>query len=251
MANSRLRLITRADDAGSCQSANLAIATTCHFGAIRNVSFMAPGPAIEQAATVLKKQSRINRGFHVVLNAEWDDIKWGPVLPPESVPSLVDENGHFFATPNILRERGFSVDEAMAEIEAQLARLRELGLTIDYVDEHMGVSWIGLREGIADLCAREGLIDAHGFGGLPRLSESSGDIRQDFLERLRTTPEGTYVFVTHPGLDAPDMRTLGHAGLEPGQVARERAAETALLVEPALKDELRHLDVEVIRYAAA
>jgi len=139
----------------------------------------------------------------------------------------------------------------MAEIEAQLGRLRDLGLTIDYVDEHMGISWIGLREEIANLCAREGVIDAHGFNGLPRLMESSGDLRQDFLARLRAAPDGTYVFVTHPGLDAPDMRAMGHAGLEPGQVARERAAETALLVEPTLKDELRHLDVEVVRYAAA
>ena len=251
MAFSRLQIIARADDAGCCQSANLAIATACHFGAIRNVSFMAPGPNIAQAAALLQKRRRIDCGLHVVLNAEWDDVKWGPVLPPESVPSLVDENGHFLASPNLLHEKGFVLDEAVAEIEAQLALLRELGVPVSYVDEHMGVSWIGLREEIANLCAREGLIDAHGFSGLPRAPTPTGDIYEDFLAALRAAPDGTFVYVTHPGLDAPDMRVMGHAGLELGQIARERAAETALLVNPALKDELRRLDVEVIRYSDA
>ncbi|MFW5846452.1 MAG: ChbG/HpnK family deacetylase, partial [Planctomycetota bacterium] len=40
------RLITRSDDAGTFRSANRAIRATCTEGMCRNISLMAPCPAI-------------------------------------------------------------------------------------------------------------------------------------------------------------------------------------------------------------
>ena len=98
-------------------------------------------------------------GLHVTLNAEWDAVKWPPVLARERVSSLVDERGYFWPTPDEAQRHGAREDEMLAEIEAQLARMRGAGLTVSYIDEHMGVSWPWpeLRAGIVGDGAARGL----------------------------------------------------------------------------------------------
>ena len=231
----RLRLITRGDDAGSCNSANEAIVESARHGILRNVSIMAPGPAFGAAVPLLRDlPESVCLGLHVTLNAEWDRVKWGPVLPAAQVPSLVDSDGFFWPTPDEAQRRGAQVWEMLAELTAQLARLREAGLTVRYVDEHMGVSWPWpeLRAGIADLARREGLVDAHGIPSLP-------------LEAVAEAPGGTYVYVTHPGFDRDDMRQFG---AEPGVVARERDADRRRLTDPRVREALAARGVEIIRY---
>src|SRR4051794_34350018 len=119
-------VVFRADDAGSSEGANLAVLKTVADGVVRNVGFMAPGPALEHAADLFRGLEGINLGLHVTLNAEWDEVKWGPVLGAAQVPSLVEREGWFTATPKVLHDRSFSPDEAMTEVEAQLQRLRDL-----------------------------------------------------------------------------------------------------------------------------
>ena len=108
MSGGGLRLLVRSDDAGSCASANAAIAEACDAGVVRNVSVMACGPALDEAAALFAGRDDIAAGLHVTLNAEWasDAACWKPVLPREQVPSLVDENGFFWRTPAQARERG-------------------------------------------------------------------------------------------------------------------------------------------------
>ena len=239
----RIRLITRGDDAGSCDSANEAIVEAARHGILRNVSIMAPGPAFDAAVPLLRGlPESVCLGLHVTLNAEWDDVKWRPVLPAAQVPSLVDADGFFWPTPDESQRRGARVDEMLAEITAQLARLWEAGLTVAYVDEHMGVSWPWpeLRAGIADLARREGLVDAHGIPSLP----DAGTL----LDAVANVPGGTYVHVTHPGFDRKDMRRFGTDGMEPGIVAKWRDADRRRLTEADLGEALADLGVEVIRY---
>ena len=248
-----LRLVTRGDDAGSCHSANRAIREACEHGILRNVSVMVPGPAFEEAAGLFAGRADICLGLHVTLNAEWDGPKWGPVLPADQVPSLVDGDGFFLPTPRDLHQHGPSVEEMMAEVEAQLQRARDRGLNLEYLDEHMGVGWLpGLRERLADLCRREGLVDAHAVPGLPRAGDGSGDdlvaVWSARMDAAVTTP-GAYVLVTHPGFDADDMRAFAHAGLAPGQIARERDSERRALQDPRLLQACQARGIQVIRYS--
>lgn len=247
------RLLLRADDAGSCESANLAIAEACAFGLLKNVSVMACGPAFEEAARMLPGFSGVAFGLHVCLNAEWTGPKWGPVLGAAAVPSLVDAHGYFLPTPALLKEKGFFVEEAEAEVKAQLARLRASGLPVTYLDEHMGVGWVpGLRERLHALAAREGLlVRSDSYTGLPPLPEGAkghGDLPWEWAARLEAAPDGVYLVVTHPGRDAPDMHTFVHPGLEPGQVARERDAERRALTDPGFAEALTRLGVKTIRF---
>ena len=89
----------------------------------------------------------------------------------------------------------------------------------------MGVGWLpGLRERLTALAEREGLVLAHPFPHLPMVETAGEENVARWIASLAAAPAGTYVLITHPGFDDAEMRRFGHAGLEPGQVARERDA---------------------------
>jgi predicted glycoside hydrolase/deacetylase ChbG (UPF0249 family) len=96
LAQPRIHLITRGDDCGSNHSANVAIREAFKSGILRNTSIMVPCAAIEEAAEMLAGEAGLCCGLHCTITAEWDNVRWGPVLLPGEVPSLVDANGHFF-----------------------------------------------------------------------------------------------------------------------------------------------------------
>jgi predicted glycoside hydrolase/deacetylase ChbG (UPF0249 family) len=211
---SSIQLVTRGDDAGSSRSANRAIRQCCEEGILRNVSVMACGPAFEDAVRVLDDLSHVDFGLHVCLSAEWDAPRWSSVAPREQVPSLLDESAMFTSTPQVLRDRGFSTEEALLEIEAQLTQLRAAGIKVSYIDEHMGVSWIhpDLRAGIAEIARRESLIDAHGFNGLGGVDTTTDNSAQQLITRLSSTQSGAYLIVTHPMFDDDEARGFQGAG---------------------------------------
>jgi hypothetical protein len=239
------RLVVRADDAGSFVSANQAIEQCIDAGLVRNVSVMVPGPAFEDAARRFAGRDDVCFGLHITLNAEFPSPRWGSVAPPETVSSLLDENGHFLATPTLTSQRGFVVEEAMREIEAQLERAREAGLKLSYVDEHMGVSRIGLRRQIADLCQRERLMDVHGLGMLPL-----GTTLDTAHSVLETASPGDYVWITHPNLETPDTLPLHpYNGSDDGSFIRSRDAERQLLLHPQLPALFHDFGVATVRYS--
>lgn len=215
-----MKIVFRADDAGSTEGANLAIVETVRHGVVRNVSIMAPGPAFDHAVPLLKALENVDLGLHVTLSAEWDAPKWGPVLPTREVPTLVESDGSFTQNPGVLHERGFSIDEAMAEVAAQLAKARGAGLRIAYLDEHMGVGWIGLADRLRHFALQESLVYAD---DVPYLDESYGG-------------EGPAVRVFHPGSDDdPIMAGFIHVGLTPGQVHAERIADRRTATAASLR----------------
>ena len=235
-------ILFRADDAGSSHSANRAIRECVRSGVVRNVSFMVPGPAFEAAVELFAGISDFDRGLHVTLNSEWDRIKWGPVTPPHEVPSLVESDGAFTTTPAILHERGFSVAEAMTEVRAQLDYARQCGLAVDYLDEHMGVSWIGLGDGLRDLATREGIVYR------PDLPYVSLGILECVADEL--VPAGSpSVAVFHPSHNTGEMRMVGNAEWSGATVARDRDLERLFHVDPRLPACLEKADRTSVRYS--
>ncbi len=246
-----MRLLVRADDAGLCDSVNRAIVETVTAGVARNVSVMAPTPAFDSAAALLRTLPGIAVGLHVTLTSEWHAPRWGPVLPVCRVPSLVDPTGCFLPAPGDLRDRGGpDLGEAVAEIEAQLARARAAGLDVGYLDEHMGVGWLpGLRDELAALAGREGLVYAPNLDRLEDVDTSGDDPGAGLAEPIRTAGSGTYLFVAHPGLDTPELRAIRGVGFdEPGSVARTRDADRRALVSDAVRRICVARDVTLARY---
>lgn len=244
------RLLVRMDDFGGCGSANSAILACLDAGVARSIGVMGPGLAVAEGCRSLALRRDACVGVHGVLNAEWDAVKWGPVAGAAAVPSLVEAGGVFTRTPNVLYERGFVVDEAIAELQAQIRLVRSFGLRPVYLDEHMGFGWLpGLGDAVAELARAEGLVFRPPLAGLPRLADEPADPVDAFLARVDTAPTGDYLAVYHPGRDADDMREYRHEGIAPGQVARERAADTALLTAARLREGLSERGVALLDYA--
>lgn len=250
MSTARVRLVTRGDDAGSAQAANTAVLAAYRDGILRNASVMIPAPYIEGAAMLLASETGLCCGLHMTLTAEWDRLRWGPVLPSSRVPSLVQPDGTFFPTTRALRERGPLPAEIMAEMQAQLDRARALGFDIRYADSHMGWESAvpGIDARIAGWCAREGLVYTGGdLPSLPRVAQDVDPVAR-FLAQVDAASPGTYLFVTHPGADTPEMRVLGHDGYPGARVAEERDSDRRLLTDPRVIARFQAGDVTLARY---
>jgi predicted glycoside hydrolase/deacetylase ChbG (UPF0249 family) len=166
LSQPRIRLITRGDDCGSNHTANVAIREAFQGGILRNTSIMVPCPAVEEAAEMLAGERGLCCGLHCTITAEWDRVRWVPVLPADRVPSIVDAQGHFFQTTRALHENGPQLSEIMAELQAQLDRARGLGFDIRYADQHMGFHWVvdGLDEAFDDWCEQKGMGNSRRYG---------------------------------------------------------------------------------------
>ena len=245
---STIQLVTRGDDAGVSPSANRAILQAIDQGILRNVSLMVPGPAFEDASQVFAGREDICFGLHVTLNSEWEFPKWGPVSPPNTVSSLIEPDGFFTTDPAILLKRGFSKEQALAEVDAQLWRARELGFRVSYLDEHMGVSWIGLREDLSALARREGLVDANPVAAIPGNAQVEGDLADQWIELLRQAPGGTYLLCTHPMFDDEEARNFRALNKPRGIIARDRDRERHALMDPRLLDFAENHGIRFARY---
>ncbi len=79
---------------------------------------------------------RFDYGIHLTLTCEWENYRFGPVLPVSEVPGLVDINGFFYRTRKELREHAHP-DEVARELQAQMEKALSLGLTPSHIDSHM------------------------------------------------------------------------------------------------------------------
>ncbi len=249
MKQPRIRLFTRGDDLGSCHSANLAFEEAYKKGLLRNAGVMAICPDVREAAEMLAGEKGLCFGLHSSMNAEWDNIKWRPVLTPEKVPSLVDADGHLFQTCDKLFHRPFVFEEVMNELQAQLDYLRELGFDIQYADTHCGWVWIlkEREEEFAKWCEREGLIMPRGFKRLPDTG-AGGDRVERLIAQLEAAEPGAYMVVGHPGYDNEEMRQLGHEGHRGAQVAQAREWERRIFTDPRIIEYCGKNGVEPARF---
>ncbi|HEY3595884.1 MAG TPA: ChbG/HpnK family deacetylase, partial [Polyangiaceae bacterium] len=215
---------------------------------------------------LFRSRPKLCVGLHVALNAEWESPRWGPVLPPEQVPSLVDENGHFWPTPMHTFERGVDLDQAMREIKAQLDQARDHGLSIRYIDEHMGVGWIHPKESdavrlgelVQRLAQDEGLLwhglipelpSAEALGLASPTAEATA--RELLLARLDWAKPGAYLMYLHPAHDGDEMRAASFPGGPKGVIAAERAADFALATDGELARALAERGIRSVRYDEA
>ena len=159
-------VLLRLDDVGMNHSVNAAIERVAATGMPFSVSVMAVGPKFDEAVAILKKYPRVAVGVHLALNAEWRGYRWGPVLGAGAVPSLVDSTGYFHSSVDGFLASKYDLTEVEREITAQLDRVVKSGLTVSYVDAHMGTlqSTPALREVHERVARKFGLRLSRSFG---------------------------------------------------------------------------------------
>ncbi|WP_281939422.1 ChbG/HpnK family deacetylase [Paenibacillus tyrfis] len=248
-----IRLITRADDCGSSHSANVGIAESLKAGFIKNVSLMAPCRFIEEAAEMLIGHEDVCFGLHATLNAEWDQVKWGPVLPISQVSTLVDENGMFTSSPQVFEAQKPDLDEIMLEIQAQLDKLRRLGFRIAYVDTHMFPEYHvpGMEDRMMEWADKEGLLYWNRFCSSLRRVEKTDHLIDDIVSRLKAADKGQYLVVGHPAIDTCEMRMLGNKHISGDELAAGRVLEARLFTDPRILQLCKEKGIVPIRYDEA
>jgi hypothetical protein len=249
VTDASIRLVTRGDDAAVARGANDAIRDCFEEGILRNTSVMAPAPALEHAADRLGDVDGLCIGAHLTLTSEWDSPAWGPVLPPEDVPSLVTDSGELPVDGDAFEALDPRPDDVIAELNAQVGRLRDVGFDPDYADVHMAVQrrfgW--LDEAVTDLCERHGLVDGTTVPPVP----GEGVVAQSpewLLDALDGIDPGTYLVVGHPVSETTDTRAIVGMGRERGEIAAERVRQRELFTDGRVLERVAEHGVEPVRY---
>ena len=89
-------LIIHADDLGLSHSENLASMYAMENGTVNSGSIMVPCPWFPEIAAYARSHPDADVGLHLTLTSEWEFYKWGPVLPSNEVPSLINEQGFLY-----------------------------------------------------------------------------------------------------------------------------------------------------------
>lgn len=126
-------LILHADDLGLLHSVNVAGMTAFQTGVVNSGSLMVPCPWFPEFAEFARDNPTLDLGLHLTFTCERPNYRWGPVLGPSAVPSLVDTDGFF--PPTWPADR-VDLKEVEAEIRAQIARARHLGVEPTHLDSH-------------------------------------------------------------------------------------------------------------------
>jgi len=127
-------LIVTADDFGAAIEVNEAIEAAHRRGVLDAASLMVGAAAADDAVSRAKSNPSLRVGLHVVL------VDGKPVLPPDKVPTLVDDQGLFrrdmvraalamFTRPDARRQ-------LKAEIIAQFEAYAATGLPLYHVNAH-------------------------------------------------------------------------------------------------------------------
>jgi len=248
-----ISIVTRADDAGSSHSANLAIRKVVQAGIIKNVSVMAPGRYVSEAAMLLAGNQNVCFGMHATINAEWALVKWGPVSDLPRDCGLLDEKGMFLPSPKHFEETRPPIECILKEYDAQLDKLTRAGFNISYVDSHMFPEMsIPELDSATEQWAREkGLLDHMYYYILPPGLEQVLKDPKQIVTVLRNIPEGQYFYVAHPSLNTAEMRLTGHNEASGKRVARNRGTETAIFGSKLTRALLDRFGIQTLRYDEA
>lgn len=256
-----VRLLVRADDAGSSWASNVGCLRSCSEGIARSVEVMMPCAWVEHAAQLFNRNPKIDVGVHLTLTSEWDAVKWRPLT---YAPSLTYRGSSFRPLllprlgdnrPNLL-ESNWCFDEIAKEFRAQI----ELGIAmfdnVTHVSAHMVKHFADFdaRVGVLveELCQEFGLIDdplGHGLQrieGYPKYPLDTRHRTSAFVDSLKELTTGTYIFIDHPAVENAELRDTGHSGYD--DVLEDRTGCLQTLICEELRREISALNIELIGY---
>jgi len=255
-----IMLLVRSDDMGVAHAVNEACLESVKNGIARSIEVIVPSPWFLEAVKMLKKHPEIDVGVHLDLTSEWSGLKWGPIS--KEVPSLVDDNGHFF--PRTSRsstwpietgflQSGWKINEVERELRAQIEMAIRLLPNVTHLSAHMGTatSTPELRI-LTDRLAKEynlpiELPDVQRTGRFGDRSDSPASRVSAMINLIEELKPGVWMLIEHPGLDTPEMRAIGHTGYE--NVAKDRAAVTHVFTNPEVKAAIERRGIKLISYA--
>lgn len=134
--NQRL-LILNADDFGMCHAVNRGIIEVLEAGIIRSTSLMICTAWAGEAVDYLREHPTVHFGVHLTAVCDSSVYNWGPCLPVDQVPALVDLQGRFWQFEDFhSADRPDFLHQLECEFRAQIKRVYALGLHPDHLNWH-------------------------------------------------------------------------------------------------------------------
>lgn len=270
-------IIFHADDAGMCHSANMGTIDVLQAGLVSSASIMVPCPGFEEFAEFARSHPEYDYGIHLTLNAEFKYRRWGPVLPPDEVPSLVDGDGYLWRTGEQTTGNA-RADDVERELRAQIDRAVAFGIPLTHLDSHMGTLFrrpdlldiylqLGVdynlpvllsrghdffqqleidRDMIPQLHNAVTVLEQHGFPTVDAVrmhyrEGSTSRKKRAYLDMVRQAPPGVTEIVIHCARNDRDIRSVtSHY--------RIRTGDRDVFTDPAVIDEIRQSDVRLINW---
>lgn len=250
-----IKLVIRADDIGYSEAVNHGIAKSVKDGIIGSAGLMPNMPWAEHGLKLLE-------GCSVAIGQHTNMCLEKPCADPSLIPSLIDENGNLKSSRTYREafkkgEDFVAVEEAVIEIEAQYHRFLELvGKKPSYFEAHAVMSHNLFRA--LDIVAEKYNLPQQKVSFTPEPTEfnhkpvvmlpmgsMSPDydpfetLKKDILEYAREDMPN--IFVCHPGY-------IDNYLLKNSSLTLNRAKETEMLCDPAVKLWLDEHNVELVTY---
>lgn len=253
-----MKLIVNADDFGYTPGVTSGILRAHREGIVTATTLMTNAPDSDGAAKVARFTPALDVGVHVVFT-------YGrPLTNAARVPSLVTGDGTFPRVSALMRTGQPKAEEALLEARAQYAKARELiGREPTHLDTHHWVHDLRPLEDAMLELARETGAALRAHDGRQRARFRDAGVRttdrfvRDFqhagkigvdslvllLEHLDEQEAGTVELMCHPA--EPDEMLLSGS-----TYAAERGVELRTLTDPAVRETLESLGVELVNYGA-
>ena len=269
------RLIINSDDYGRTPEVSRGIRESHLRGVVTSTTCMMNIPTTAaDIAIALRETPRLGLGVHLVLTAD------RPIVKSEALQSITDENGNFLKL-DVLIQRINSIDiqEVKTEWRAQIeAFIKAAGRRPTHLDSHHHTSYFSpaLFQAMLELAKEYGcgirlpVVDGgDDMAGLPpelidpikeyapKLLSEFNPRRPDaffasFYDELVTREElrsiinqvndGTFEIMCHPGYADAIL-------LSASSYAKQRETELEILTDPAIKQEIHNLGIELISFA--
>ena len=253
----QIELIVRADDIGSSHAANIACIKSFRDGIARSVEVMVPCPWFNEAVEMLNANGGYDVGIHLTLTSEWTHVKWRPLT---NCPSLVDEQGNFYAMvgpnkdigPNCsILEAKPKIDEVEQELRAQIELALKKIKNVSHLSAHMGFDRAGEDfKAVLDKLSKEYKLPVE-IEGVKWSGYSGGKTSKDkidgFVKVLESLGPGLWLVIDHPGLDVPEMQAIGHVGYE--EVAQDRQGVTDMFTSDRVMEVIERRKIKLVSYA--
>ena len=268
------RIIINSDDYGRTPEISRGIRESHLNGVVSSTTCMMNIPTTaHDVAVAVQETPKLGLGVHLVLTMG------KPILPPESVPSIVDANGnHLKYDPFIENLPRLNIHEVKAEWRAQIETfIRAAGRRPDHLDSHHHSSFFTpeLFRGMLEI-AREygcpirnpiayGNNPTAGMPGIaqpmsehaPRLMKEfnarstdtmfvnfydEGATHEELLNILSKVENGTSEIMCHPGY-------VDEAFAKESVYNFQRERELKILTDPAIKQAIESRGIEVITFS--
>jgi chitin disaccharide deacetylase len=257
-------LLINCDDFGMYHAINAAVLAAIEEGVAASCSLMVPCPWARHAMHLLRERPEIPFGIHLTLFLDTVHYGWGPVLPREEVPSLLNDRGEFFTPAEVpaLLERA-RVEEVEREFRAQIETVLDSGLEPAHLDWHCMSD--GGRADLFDMT----LALAEEYGTALRVQEERGRRMlagsgrpvndhgtldsynmpvdgkpEQFAALLASLPPGLSEWAVHPGLGDTEARAIDPGGW------RVRRNDYEYLTSPGARETIAESRVVLTDYRA-